>query len=94
MLMRKVLFLLCALCAVALQAQEEARTLPTVIEVVPSASERFDVSQLEMTLDGVGMPDNGFTWDAATLTFRGEVTYSYERENYLSIKMPDGSISF
>ena len=94
MLMRKVLFLLCALCAVALQAQEEARTLPTVIEVVPSASERFDVSQLEMTLDRVGMPDNGFTWDAATLTFRGEVTYSYERENYLSIKMPDGSISF
>lgn len=94
MLMRKVLFLLCALCAVALQAQEEARTLPTVIEVVPSASERFDVSQLEMTLDGVGMPDNGFTWDAATLTFRGEVTYSYERENYLLIKMPDGSISF
>lgn len=92
--MKKFLFLLCTLWAALLQAQEETRTLPTVIEVVPSASERFDVSKLELTLDGVGMPENGFTWDASTNTFRGEVTYSYESENYLSIKMPDGSISF
>ena len=91
--MKKFLFLLCTLWAALLQAQEETRTLPTVIEVVPSASERFDVSKLELTLDGVGMPENGFTWDASTNTFRGEVTYS-ERENYLSIKMPDGSISY
>ena len=79
--MKKFLFLLCTLWAALLQAQEETRTLPTVIEVVPSASERFDVSKLELTLDGVGMPENGFTWDASTNTFRGEVTYSYEREN-------------
>lgn len=92
--MRRILFLLCTLWAALLQAQEETRTLPTVIEVVPSASERFDVSKLELTLDGVGMPDNGFTWDAATNTFRGEVTYTYDSQNYISLRMPDGSISF
>ena len=91
--MKKILFLLCTLWTVTLQAQE-ARTLPTAIEVIPSASERFDLSQLELTLDGVGMPDNGFTWDAATHTFRGKVTYTYESLNYLSLRMPDGSISF
>ena len=92
--MKKFLFLLCTLWAALLQAQEETRTLPTVIEVIPSASERFDVSKLELTLDGVGMPENGFTWDAATNTFRGEVTYTYDSQNYISLRMPDGSISF
>ncbi len=92
--MRRILFLLCALWAIVLRAQDVVRTLPTVIEVVPSASERFDVSKLELTLDGVGMPDNGFTWDAATNTFRGEVTYTYDSQNYISLRMPDGSISF
>ena len=62
--MKKILLLLCLFLGMQTYAQDEVRELTTVIKVTPSSSERFDVAQLQLELNGQGMPENGFVWDA------------------------------
>ena len=64
--MKKILLLLCLFLGMQTYAQDEVRELTTVIKVTPSSSERFDVAQLQLELNGQGMPENGFVWDATS----------------------------
>ena len=57
--MKKILLLLCLFLGMQTYAQDEVRELTTVIKVTPSSSERFDVAQLQLELNGQGMPENG-----------------------------------
>lgn len=50
--MKKILLLLCLFLGMQTYAQDEVRELTTVIKVTPSSSERFDVAQLQLELNG------------------------------------------
>lgn len=52
--MKKILLLLCLFLGMQVYAQDEVRELTTVIKVTPSSSERFDVAQLQLELNGRG----------------------------------------
>lgn len=91
--MRKILSFLCALFVMQIMAQEDVKVLPTEIKVIPSSSSRFDVSQLQLMWNGVGMSENGFVWDSETSSFKGNVSYS-SYQSFISLGMPDGSISY
>ncbi len=69
--MKKILLLLCLFLGMQTYAQDEVRELTTVIKVTPSSSERFDVAQLQLELNGQGMPGNGFVWHATSSRFKG-----------------------
>lgn len=75
-------------------AQDEVRELTTVIKVTPSSSERFDVAQLQLELNGQGMPENGFVWDATSSSFKGKLSYNPYEDNFIRLYMPDQSISY
>lgn len=92
--MKKILLLLCLFLGMQTYAQDEMRELTTVIKVTPSSSERFDVAQLQLELNGQGVPENGFVWDAASSSFKGKLSYNPYQENFIRLYMPDGSISY
>ena len=92
--MKKILLLLCLFLGMQTYAQDEVRELTTVIKVTPSSSERFDVAQLQLELNGQGMPENGFVWDAASSSFKGKLSYNPYEDNFIRLYMPDQSISY
>ena len=92
--MKKVLLLLCLFLGMQTYAQDEVRELTTVIKVTPSSSERFDVAQLQLELNGQGMPENGFVWDATSSSFKGKLSYNPYEDNFIRLYMPDQSISY
>ena len=92
--MKKILLLLCLFLGIQTYAQDEVRELTTVIKVTPSSSERFDVAQLQLELNGQGMPENGFVWDAASSSFKGKLSYNPYEDNFIRLYMPDQSISY
>lgn len=92
--MKKILLLLCLFLGMQTYAQDEVRELTTVIKVTPSSSERFDVAQLQLELNGQGMPENGFVWDATSSSFKGKLSYNPYEDNFIRLYMPDQSISY
>ena len=92
--MKKILLLLCLFLGMQTYAQDEMRELTTVIKVTPSSSERFDVAQLQLELNGQGMPENGFVWDATSSSFKGKLSYNPYEDNFIRLYMPDQSISY
>lgn len=92
--MKKNLLLLCLFLGMQTYAQDEVRELTTVIKVTPSSSERFDVAQLQLELNGQGMPENGFVWDATSSSFKGKLSYNPYEDNFIRLYMPDQSISY
>lgn len=92
--MKKILLLLCLFLGMQTYAQDEVRVLTTVIKVTPSSSERFDVAQLQLELNGQGMPENGFVWDATSSSFKGKLSYNPYEDNFIRLYMPDQSISY
>lgn len=92
--MKKILLLLCLFLGMQTYAQDEVRELTTVIKVIPSSSERFDVAQLQLELNGQGMPENGFVWDATSSSFKGKLSYNPYEDNFIRLYMPDQSISY
>lgn len=92
--MKKILLLLCLFLGMQTYAQDEVRELTTVIKVTPSSSERFDVAQLQLELNGQGMPENGFVWDATSSSFKGKLSYNPYENNFIRLYMPDQSISY
>ena len=92
--MKKILLLLCLFLGMQTYAQDEVRELTTVIKVPPSSSERFDVAQLQLELNGQGMPENGFVWDATSSSFKGKLSYNPYEDNFIRLYMPDQSISY
>lgn len=92
--MKKILLLLCLFLGMQTYAQDEVRELTTVIKVTPSFSERFDVAQLQLELNGQGMPENGFVWDATSSSFKGKLSYNPYEDNFIRLYMPDQSISY
>lgn len=92
--MKKILLLLCLFLGMQTYAQDEVRELTTVIKVTPSSSERFDVPQLQLELNGQGMPENGFVWDATSSSFKGKLSYNPYEDNFIRLYMPDQSISY
>ena len=92
--MKKILLLLCLFLGMQTYAQDEVRELTTVIKVTPSSSERFDVAQLQLKLNGQGMPENGFVWDATSSSFKGKLSYNPYEDNFIRLYMPDQSISY
>lgn len=92
--MKKILLLLCLFLGMQTYAQDEMRELTTVIKVTPSSSERFDVVQLQLELNGQGMPENGFVWDATSSSFKGKLSYNPYEDNFIRLYMPDQSISY
>ena len=92
--MKKFLVLLCLFLGMQTYAQDEVRELTTVIKVTPSSSERFDVAQLQLELNGQGMPENGFVWDATSSSFKGKLSYNPYEDNFIRLYMPDQSISY
>ena len=92
--MKKSLLLLCLFLGMQTYAQDEVRELTTVIKVTPSSSERFDVAQLQLELNGQGMPENGFVWDATSSSFKGKLSYNPYEDNFIRLYMPDQSISY
>lgn len=92
--MKKILLLLCLFLGMQTYAQDEVRELTTVIKVTPSSSERFDVAQLQLELNGQGMPENAFVWDATSSSFKGKLSYNPYEDNFIRLYMPDQSISY
>lgn len=92
--MKKILLLLCLFLGMQVYAQDEVRELTTVIKVTPSSSGRFDVAQLQLELNGQGMPENGFVWDATSSSFKGKLSYNPYEDNFIRLYMPDQSISY
>ena len=92
--MKKILLLLCLFLGMQTYAHDEVRELTTVIKVTPSSSERFDVAQLQLELNGQGMPENGFVWDATSSSFKGKLSYNPYEDNFIRLYMPDQSISY
>lgn len=92
--MKKILLLLCLFLGMQTYAQDEVRELTTVIKVTPSSSERFDVAQLQLELNGQGMPENGFVWDATSSSFKDKLSYNPYEDNFIRLYMPDQSISY
>lgn len=92
--MKKILLLLCLFLGMQTYAQDEVRELTTVIKVTPSSSERFDVAQLQLELNGQGMSENGFVWDATSSSFKGKLSYNPYEDNFIRLYMPDQSISY
>ena len=92
--MKKILLSLCLFLGMQTYAQDEVRELTTVIKVTPSSSERFDVAQLQLELNGQGMPENGFVWDATSSSFKGKLSYNPYEDNFIRLYMPDQSISY
>lgn len=92
--MKKILLLLCLFLGMQTYAQDEVRELTTVIKVTPSSSERFDVAQLQLELNGQGMPENGFVWDATSSSFKGKLSYNPYEDNFIRLYMPNQSISY
>ena len=92
--MKKILLLLCLFLGIQTYAQDEVREFTTVIKVTPSSSERFDVAQLQLELNGQGMPENGFVWDATSSSFKGKLSYNPYEDNFIRLYMPDQSISY
>lgn len=92
--MKKILLLLCLFLGMQTYAQDEMRELTTVIKVTPSSSGRFDVAQLQLELNGQGMPENGFVWDATSSSFKGKLSYNPYEDNFIRLYMPDQSISY
>lgn len=85
---------MCLFLGMQTYAQDEMRELTTVIKVTPSSSERFDVAQLQLELNGQGMPENGFVWDATSSSFKGKLSYNPYEDNFIRLYMPDQSISY
>ena len=85
---------MCLFLGMQTYAQDEVRELTTVIKVTPSSSERFDVAQLQLELNGQGMPENGFVWDATSSSFKGKLSYNPYEDNFIRLYMPDQSISY
>ena len=85
---------MCLFLGMQTYAQDEVRELTTVIKVTLSSSERFDVAQLQLELNGQGMPENGFVWDATSSSFKGKLSYNPYEDNFIRLYMPDQSISY
>ena len=52
------------------------------------------MAQLQLELNGQGMPENGFVWDATSSSFKGKLSYNPYEDNFIRLYMPDQSISY